>query len=75
MGNFWRSLYLLLSNCEIELDLSGLKDCVISELSRTPKVYGNSATNPPTDPVPPTETNEATLCQTLCSCSHFVYKW
>ena len=32
--NFWRSLDLLLINCEIELDLTWWKKCVIYEISR-----------------------------------------
>ena len=31
LNNFWRSLDLLLINCEIELDLSWTKDCVLIE--------------------------------------------
>lgn len=34
----WRSLYLSLINCEIELSLSYSKDCIISETSRTPEM-------------------------------------
>ena len=34
----WRSLYLSLINCEIELSLSYSKDCIISETSRTPEI-------------------------------------
>ena len=37
MSNFWRSLDFLLINCEIELDLSWLRYCVIKKISR---VYG-----------------------------------
>ena len=35
MSNFWRSLDLPLINCEIELDLSWSRYCVITEISRT----------------------------------------
>ena len=35
MNNFWRRLGLPLINCDIELDLSRLRNCVISEISRT----------------------------------------
>ena len=38
LSKFWRSLNLLLINCKIELELSWLKDCVISEISRTADV-------------------------------------
>ena len=34
MSNFWRSLDLPFINCEIDLDLTWSKYCVISELSR-----------------------------------------
>ena len=74
LGHFWRSPYLPLVNCEIELHLLWLNDCIISEVSRTSEVPANSAMNPPTDPVLPTQTTEATLCQTFCPCSHFIYK-
>ena len=42
LSNFWRSLYLLLINCEIELDLSWSRYCVISEVSRTSRAVPNS---------------------------------
>ena len=35
LSNFWRSLDLSLISCEIELDSSWLKECIISEISRT----------------------------------------
>ena len=35
LSNFWRSFNLSLVNCEIELDLSWSKHCVISKTSRT----------------------------------------
>ena len=38
-----------LSNCEIELDLLWLKDCVISKVLRTPEVPTNPDANSPTD--------------------------
>ena len=38
LSNFWRSIDLLLINCEIELDLTRSKNCVISEISRTSEV-------------------------------------
>ena len=31
LSNFWRFLDLPLINCEIELDLSGKKDCILTE--------------------------------------------
>ena len=41
LSNFWRSLDLPLINCEIELDLSWSKNCIISEISRTFRAVGN----------------------------------
>ena len=51
LGNFWRSLDLPLSNCEIELDLTWSKDFVIYEILRTAAVAGDN-------PVGATETTE-----------------
>ena len=42
LSNFWRSLDLPLINCEIEIDLSGSKECIVSEISITPAIAGNS---------------------------------
>ena len=39
-SNFWRYLDLSLINCEIELDLTWSKNCVISEISKTPETEG-----------------------------------
>ena len=47
-SNFWISLDLYLINCEIELDLKCSKNCVISEILRTPSV-------PEVPPVPNVE--------------------
>ena len=47
MSNFWRSLDFLLINCEIELDLSWSRYCVISEISRTNIVPANRNAYPP----------------------------
>ena len=38
LSNFWRSLGLLIINCEIELDLSWSRHCIISEISITASV-------------------------------------
>ena len=38
LGNFWRTLDLLLINYKIELDLSWSRNCIIFEISRTPEV-------------------------------------
>ena len=57
LSNVWRFLDLLLINCEIELDLSWLKDCVICEISRTPEVPANPGGNPLTDRVSSPQNN------------------
>ena len=38
LNNFWKSLDMLLINCEIELDLTWSKYCVVSKISGTPGV-------------------------------------
>ena len=38
LSNFWRSLDLLLINCEIYLHLAWSKDCIISETLKTARV-------------------------------------
>ena len=43
--SFWKSLNLTLINCEIELDISWSKDCVISKISRTSEVAANPDSN------------------------------
>ena len=43
MSNIWKSLNLLLINCEIELDLACSKDCIISEILNIAKVPANAA--------------------------------
>ena len=42
LSNFWKSLDSPLLNCEIELDLSWSRYCVISEISRTSKAVPNT---------------------------------
>ena len=59
LSNFWRSLDLPLINCEIELDLTWSKYCVISQVSKTFR-----AVDPNADPVAyevATETTAATF--------------
>ena len=46
LSRFWRSLDLLLINCERELDLSYSEECIIKEVSRT-----FTAVDPNADPV------------------------
>ena len=57
LSNFWRSLDLHLINCEIELDLSWSRDCIISKISKTSAVPAN----PPVTAVEATETVRATF--------------
>ena len=45
MSNFWRSLDLPLIKCELELDLSWSKECIISEISITPAIAGTPRAN------------------------------
>ena len=61
LSNFWRSLDLSLSNCEIELDLSCLKECIISEISVIPRIPGNPDTNPPVQEVAAIHKTSATF--------------
>ena len=61
MSNFWRFLDLPLINCEIELDLSWSKECVISKISITPAVPGNPNADPPILDVAPIQTTGATF--------------
>ena len=42
LSTFWRPLDLSLITCEIELDLTWSENCVISEISRTPEMGGDS---------------------------------
>ena len=60
LSNFWRSLDLPLINCEIELHLRWARNCVISEIVRTPAVDGNPNANPPVPVVAATQTTSAT---------------
>ena len=46
MSNFWRFLDLPLINFQIELDLSCSKECIISEISITPRIPTNADVNP-----------------------------
>ena len=46
LGNFCRSLDLPLINCEIEIDLSWSKECIISEISIIPRIPPFPDANP-----------------------------
>ena len=54
LSNFWRFLDLPSINCEIELDLSWSKECILSEISITPEVRRDN-------PVAAIQTTEATF--------------
>ena len=47
LSNFWRSLDLPFINCEIEIDLTWSKECIVSEISITPAIAGNPNARPP----------------------------
>ena len=57
LGNFGRSLNLPLINCEVKLDLSWSRYCIISAVSRTPAVPAI----PPVPAVQATQTTGATF--------------
>ena len=61
LSNFWRSLDLPLVNCEMELDLSWWKYCIIPEISRTAAVAENPNANPPAPAVAATATTSTTF--------------
>ena len=61
LSNFWRSLDLPLINCEMELDFSRPKECIISEISTIPAVPGNPDANPPVPDVAAIQTTSATF--------------
>ena len=51
LSNLWKFLDLPMVNCEIELDLSWSKECIISEISITPRIPVNPNANPPVQEV------------------------
>ena len=63
LSNFWRSLDLLLINCETEIDLSWSHECIITEISIIPRIPENPNVNPPVHEVPAIQTN---CCNTNC---------
>ena len=67
---FWRFLNLLLINWEIELDLSSSKECIVSEISITPRTAGNTRANPPVPAVSARQTTGATF--QINNAKHFV---
>ena len=61
LSNFWRPLDFSFIYCEIELDLSWLKECVKSEIPIAPAVSCNSRTNPPAPVLAAMKTTEVTF--------------
>ena len=59
--NFWRPFDFRLINCEIELDLSWSKECIISGIAITPKIPGDEDADPPAQEVPAIQTTAATF--------------
>ena len=61
MSNFWRFLDFHLLNCEIEIDLSWSKECIISEISIKSVVTGNTNANLPVRDMAGIQTTSATF--------------
>ena len=61
MRNFWRFLDLQLINCEIELDLSWWKKCIISEISITPRIPAKPYADPSVQEIAETQTTGETF--------------
>ena len=61
LSNFWRSLDLPLINCEIEIDLSWPKQCIIPEISIIHRIPPNPNVNPPVQEVAAIQTTCATV--------------
>ena len=49
LSNFWRSLNILLINCEVELILTWFKNCVLVNKSKRDADYGVYETDNPED--------------------------
>ena len=61
LRNFWKSPNLLLINCEMELNLSQSKNCIISKIFNTPEIDANPVPVPPITHVSATTTTTALL--------------
>ena len=59
MSNFWKFLDLPFINCEIELDLSWSKECILSEISIAPRTPVNPDANSPVQEVTAMQTTVA----------------
>ena len=59
--NKLKKLNLLLINCEIKIDLSWSKECIISEISIIPRIPGNQNANPPVQEVAAIQNTAATF--------------
>ena len=60
-SNIWTFLNLPLINCEIELDMSWSKNCIIFEISITPRIPANLDANPPVQEVAAIQRTGATF--------------
>ena len=49
LSNFWRSLNILLINCEVELILTWSKNCVLADMTRRNAQGNNPAIVPPAE--------------------------
>ena len=52
LSKFWRYLDFPLINCEIELDFSWSKKCIISQILITPAIASNPKARPPAADIP-----------------------
>ena len=59
LGNFWRSLNLPLINCEIEHNLKWTRNCIVSEMYKTPELPTNPNANWSNPLIPATATTGA----------------
>ena len=59
LGNFWRSLNLPLINCEIEHNLKWTRNCIVSEMYKTPELPTNPNANRPNPLIQATATTGA----------------
>ena len=61
LSNFSRFFNFFLIKCQLELDLSLSKGCIISEISITLRIHANPDANPPAQEVAAIQTTRATL--------------
>ena len=61
ISEFWRFINLPIIKCEIELNWSWSKECMISEISITPRIAAHPDANPPVPGVTAIQTTGATF--------------